>query len=51
MTGEDNRENLSGHGVGGGKRCERVEGGFREGHREVGCDMEFKNQVFWLKPD
>lgn len=25
--------------------------GFRKDHREVGLDMEFKSQVFWLEPD
>lgn len=49
MTGEGNRENVSGHGVGGGKRCERVEGGFREGHREVGFDIGIQEPSVLVK--
>lgn len=46
MAVQVNREkSLRGSGVGRDKRRERVERGFSEDHREVGCDMELKNQV------
>lgn len=44
-------ENIPGSGVGGDKRCERLERGFRKDPRVVEFDMELKKQVFSLKPD